>query len=513
MSNAKIKLSVLGDGVTSTSILVHHCLRDRIELGDHVIDVSELDIHDFLRDGPQDGPLFMIRVASPFASRRITELVNSGKPYAYLIDDNFWLLLDQSPLDNFYKNWAVRKTLEAAISGASIVLCHSQHFKNFLLNYNNRVAIVPGYFDFECLKGLPEHLPEPGERRIGVVANASRASDLAIIVPAIQSIADQVDADVFFEFCGYIPPELVGHPKIRFFEPVSDYQTFIRMQYQRNWLLGLAPLQETPFSAYKSNNKFREFGGCRTAAIYSDVTVYRESVENGHTGWLVSNSTEAWRKQILEALANPTLVREIGENARAEVTAHYSINQVRETWISALLPVLDEYKSDGHKSRRPTFWSKLHSLSDKLLRRTTVLNIVTATGWRRRPLIVRDGFYNGQTLFNLEPGDSLVTELRAPVDGSFQWSLLVATFTTKPKGELTISFSGDGVVSQTRKYMDDEISDNTPYPIDVELHAGGVVTARICNKTDRPLGFYVLSPNGSTRFQSTGLAFSGRFLA
>ena len=115
-------------------------------------------------------------------------------------------------------------------------------------------------------------------------------------------------------------------------------------------------------------------------------------------------------------------------------------------------------------------------------------------------------------MFNLEPGDSLVTELRAPIDGAFHWSLLLATFMSAPKGELIIRFDGDGVVPQERRYADEQISDNMSCPIDVELHAGGVVMVRVLNGTDRTLGLYALSPNGSTHFESTGLAFPGRIL-
>lgn len=511
MSKRRTQLHILGDGVTSTSVLVHHCLRNRIELGDHIVDVSDLDMQDFLHGDAPEGAFFMVRVASPHAWPNIMALINSGKPYAYLIDDNFWLLLDQTPLSSFYKNWSVRKTLETAVSGAAVVLCHSRRFRDFLHNFNRRVAVVPAYFDFECLEGLPEHLPDHGERRVGIVANVSRAADLAIIVPAIQSIVDQADEDVFFEFCGYVPPELAGHPKVRYFEPVRDYPTFIRMQYGRNWLLGLAPLQETAFSAYKSNNKFREFGGCRTAAIYSDVTVYRESVVHGRTGWLIENSADAWRKQILAVLADPALARQVGTNARVEVAAHYSIDQVRKAWLSALAPVLN-----GRQPSRETLWRRIGNLSSKFRRRvlgsSNSLNIATAAGWGRQPSIMREGFYSGQTLFSVEPGDSLVTELRAPIDGAFHWSLLLATFLSEPKGELIVRFDGDGVVPQEWRYADDQISDNLSYPFDVELRAGGAINVRMFNGTDRPLGFYALSPNGSTHFESTGLAFPGRIL-
>ena len=363
MGKRRTQLYILSDGVTSTSVLVRHCLRDRVELGDHVVEVSDLDMQDFAGGRTPEGAFFMVRVASPEAWPYVMALISSGKPYAYLIDDNFWLLLDQTPLGDFYKNWSVRKTLETAVSGASIVLCHSRRFRDFLHNYNSRVAVVPAYFDFECLADLPEQLPEPEERRIGIVANISRAADLAMIVPAIQSIADQADEDVFFEFCGYIPPELTGHPKIRYFEPVRDYPTFIRMQYGRNWLFGLAPLQETAFSSYKSNNKFREFGGCRTAAIYSDVTVYRESVVDGQTGWLVENSADAWRDKMLTVLANSALARQIGVNARAEVVAHYSIDRVRKAWLSALSPVLG-VRQPSNKSP----WNGVRSLLSKLRR-------------------------------------------------------------------------------------------------------------------------------------------------
>lgn len=507
------KLRIISDGETSTSALVNHCLSGQIELQNQIVEITKCGVEDIHARRKCSESFLLVRVASPGFLPHLKEIVDSGKPYAYLIDDNFWLLNDSSPLSNFYKNWSVRRTLEAAVSGASIVLCHSHRFRDFLKSFNSNVAVVPAFFDSGCLQGLPDSPPEPEERRIGIVANASKADDLAIIIPAIKTIADQADDDVFFEFCGYIPPALVSHPKIRYFEPIRDYSTFIRMQYMRNWLLGLAPLKETPFSAYKSNNKFREFGGCRTAAIYSDVTVYRESVIDGETGWLVKNCAEAWRERMLEVLGDPLRARQVGANARAEVMAHYDIDPVRNKWLSALSPVLRKGRRSGTPLTR-----KIQGLARKLHLMGTVsaegddLSIATAAGWNRPPAKLRDGFYRNDVLFNLEPGDSLITELAAPVDGAFHWSLLVATFMTTPKGELNVSFSGEGVVPQARRYINDELSDNMPLSIDVELHAGGPVFVRISNETDRGIGFHLLSPNGSTRFESTGASFSGRFL-
>ena len=451
----------------------------------------------------------MIRVADPSIWKKIHKLVNTGMPYAYFIDDNFWLLLGKTPLDIYYQDFSVRRTLEAAVSGATVVLCHSERFKKFLQAYNVNVAVVPAYFDFSCLDGLPVVPENVGERRIGIVANASRSEDLAIIVPAIRAVADEAGDDVFFEFFGYIPPELLGHPKIRYFEPIDDYRTFIRAQYSRNWLLGLSPLRENAFSAYKSNNKFREFGGCSIAGIYSDVTVYRESVVDGETGWLVGNTPDAWRQKMLDVLKQPDFVRKVGANAHVEVKTRYNISAVRRSWLAALRPVLE------HKPKR---LSRLQQRFKALFQRdlSAVRNVffAKAKGWELglRPPFGDSGFHGAQVMFKLMPGDSISTELLPPLDGAFHWSFVIATFKASPRGRIVVEVMGEGAEPSTFELKDDEIRDNATYPLEVNLFDGHPVSVRLSNHTDSPLGIYALSPNGSTRFGSSGKSFVGRFI-
>ena len=510
------QLQLVTDGITSTSILVKHCLGEQVEMSGELYDVAFASPDDFKARRDDDAVYILIRVSDSDTVTRTHALVNSGRPYAYYIDDNFWLLLGDSALDRFYQNWSVRRALESAVSGASVILCHSQKFKEFLKHYNQNVLVVPTYFDFSCLDGLPLEQEDSGERRIGVVANSSRAEDLAIVVPAILSILAEFPDDVYVEFFGYMPPELANHPRIRFFEPITDYRTFIRTQYSRDWLIALAPLRETAFSSYKSNNKFREFGGCGVAGLYSDVEVYRESVEHGRTGWLVANCAQAWHAAMKEALLDRARTRQIGIGARAAVQQRHQIDHVRQSWLSAVEPMLST--DLGEKSLLNRFKGAVSALRSRFYH-TPAMRIATNHGWVRprrptRPVAaVKGGFYEADVIFLLQPGDHLLTVVTAPVDGAFLWNFLLATFHALPKGKLELQLSGPGGQERVWEFSQEQLSDNTPFQLHVDLRADQSVEIRLLNSTDSALGLYALSPNGSTQYGSTGYGFPGRFIA
>lgn len=498
-------LKIVGDGNTSSTILVRHLLRGmsawkgrRIHVGDSLtFSISESDF--------ENDALLLVRFADPAGASKIGAMVRHGVPYAYFIDDNFWLLLDDSPLSRFYKNWSVRRSMEKALAGASVVMCHSKKFRDFLLNYNPNVVIVPPFFDSSVVED-ESLLDTASERRIGIVANASKARDLDIIVPAVLSVAEQSGDDVFFEFFGYIPPELEGHPKIRSFAPINDYPKFLRTQYSRNWLTALAPLQENRFSSYKSNNKFREFGGCGIAGIYSDVEVYRESIVHGKTGWLVSNTPEAWAEQISLALDAPAAAREVGHRARKYVRQHFSHTHVRRAWIGAIWTAVrtDSRETLLSRRRRSAFGHEEQA----------GMSIATAGGWvPETPSAERAGFYAGEVLFNIDAGDVVQTQLAAPVSGEFHWNMLVATFMRTLTGVLTIEVLAEGRPIHTIRMEGPEVVDNQAIAVDLSLEEGQQLTISVRNDMDEAVGFYLLSPNGTTTYASTGRSYAGRFVA
>lgn len=375
----------------------------------------------------------LVRTGEIGAHAYLQRLVAIGMPYAYVIDDNFWMLLDeQTPLHRFYQHPLVRRTLEYGLANADVVLCHSEHFRNFLLAFNPNVAVVPTTFDFSVLDGVPRP-PVPDEVRIGVVANTSRSADLALIVDAVRDVLRQRPG-VVFEFFGYTPPELEGMPGVRSLPHRGDYADFIRTKVSRGWLLGLAPLTPNRFAEYKTNNKLREFGACSIAVIYSDAPIYTECVQDGVNGWIVPNDTPSWTRAILAAVDDPMRTREVGRRAREYVERHHQPEWVAQSWLRAL---------------EPTFVRRLGALASLRDRQAVVAR------WEKAPsdgpLIVNSygqlkeddageaaGFRRRDVVLLVEPGETVWTEPLAPLAGHYHWGMLLATFARQLTGTITV---------------------------------------------------------------------------
>jgi glycosyltransferase involved in cell wall biosynthesis len=366
--------------------------------------------------------LLLVRTGDIALRNRVARLVASETPYVYYLDDNFWLLLGDSPVDHFYQHPLVREAIELCISGARLVICHSERFRQMLLRMNPNVTVIPPHFDFDLL-GPVQGDSAGSEVRIGVVGNISRAIDIAFLVEVVRNVLSNTPANVVFEFFGYTPPELEGVDRVRSLQAIRNYDAFIRAQQQRGWRLALAPLMDTPFAAYKTNNKFREFGACGIAAIYSDTSVYRDSVEHGVTGWVLPNDAGLWTAQLLEALADMEATSAIGQAACRAVREHHEATQVRRLWLEALRSAYRE--TWAGRLRRALAGQYVRLLENVPARGNLML---TPKGPSARLPGKRNGYARPRPiLFELRRGDVLETTFTPLLVGPFGFAMVIAT--------------------------------------------------------------------------------------
>ena len=104
--------------------------------------------------------------------------------------------------------------------------------------------------------------------------------------------------------------------------------------YRQGYDIGLAPLKNDIFHNSKTNNKFREYGACGIAGIYSNSDVYANCVENGVTGILVSNEEGEWYKAIFQMIDDVKLRRAIQRQARITIEKDYSLVTFSEVLLS-----------------------------------------------------------------------------------------------------------------------------------------------------------------------------------
>jgi hypothetical protein len=137
-------------------------------------------------------------------------------------------------------------------------------------------------------------------------------------------------------FWGYHPRELRGHPAVRFIPPIANYDRFFQKFARFGFDVGLAPLHDDLFHRSKTDVKFREYGACGIAGVYSNVGSYAKSVEHEVTGLLVSNQPGAWFDAVSRLVKDADLRHVIQDRAQEYARAHYDLQLVQEIWRSQL---------------------------------------------------------------------------------------------------------------------------------------------------------------------------------
>jgi len=273
-------------------------------------------------------PLF-IRCGDPRAYSWTQTLVEANYPYLFYIDDNFWRIVGNSPLAEYYRHPVTRRSLEFIVSNAGAVISNSQELANFLSQFNTRIAVLPTFFDFSLIQNISPQSVD--EIRLGFAGSPSRADDLELISPLVGPILEKFPR-VVFEFAGVMPRNTKPGDRVRFFSHTQDYAGYIRFQAERNWAIGLAPLVDHEANRSKTDNKYREYGACGSAGIYSNISPYRDVVRNAETGLLVENTPAAWLQAITELVTDHGKRAAISRAAHEDVRARYDVSRVSTAW-------------------------------------------------------------------------------------------------------------------------------------------------------------------------------------
>src|SRR6185503_1198657 len=101
------------------------------------------------------------------------------------------------------------------------------------------------------------------------------------------------------------------------------------------------------FHRCKTNIKFREYGACCVAGVYSNTEVYGECVEDGATGLLVGPDENAWFEAIARLIEDTSLRERIQQQAQTYVRQHYNPERMQADWLAHIQQVLAERPAAG----------------------------------------------------------------------------------------------------------------------------------------------------------------------
>ena len=123
--------------------------------------------------------------------------------------------------------------------------------------------------------------------------------------------------------------------------PLTPFEGFFQMFGQVATYIGLAPLSAAPFNRSKSNLKFLEYTVYNAVTVASDFGPYKNTIEDGVTGILVSDNRD-WYDKVRELLEDEDLYNSILSNAKKLVEEKFNIKKNYIFWEKAIRQVIGE---------------------------------------------------------------------------------------------------------------------------------------------------------------------------
>jgi hypothetical protein len=273
--------------------------------------------------------------------------------------------------------------LSRYIRHARLVRVYSSPLAERARELNSNTMQVEAAIDWQNIH--PQ--PHPTSRPLQIVYATSRAEDTLaqIFVPAVEAILERFAGQVEMNFWGYLPEQLAGRPGVRHLRPVQNYNEFMQRFSAMGFAIGLAPLLDDEFHRSKTNNKFREYGACQIAGVYSNVDTYSRYITDGETGLLVENSAEAWSNALTRLITDPELRQKIARQALDYAHLNFSQEAYLRVWQSQFEDVLNQGVG------------KLQLLDEEVASSTEMLPPVSPGNWYLQNLRRMTGRITAQT--------------------------------------------------------------------------------------------------------------------
>jgi glycosyltransferase involved in cell wall biosynthesis len=253
-------------------------------------------------------------------------------PILYDLDDNLFEVPPDCDVAPYCRMPERQAMLAAYLRAASLVRVYSKTLEARVAALNPRVERTFAPIDLDQVVESGTGSPFPPEEPVAIVYATSRVRDelSRIFLPALLRVLAAFPGRVKAHFWGHKPAPFP--PGASYHRCIYQYDRFLRRFSRAGFQIGLAPLPDDAFYRSKTNNKFREYGACGIAGIYSDVDVYSDCVADGQTGLLVENDPDRWYEAMLRLVEDAPLRAAIQRQARAHVCEHYSQEKFEEVF-------------------------------------------------------------------------------------------------------------------------------------------------------------------------------------
>lgn len=310
-------------------------IEEHTESSTHIIDQKTDDMLALTKVLPEVDIMFM----RPGSERGVEQIKNLGLPlkckWVLDVDDNTDLI---SPYSQFYKEYGVREYrdgnkyvwkngdngfnilnnlnrvtyLKHGMINADLITCTTEKLAEWAGGFNKNVYVNDNSINFNHWWRLKNKTNKP--LRILWHGSPSHYEDFYSIKEPLNKLMGEFDFEVLMLGSAYMG---IFNEKHRKRVIVKPWVTFAAHSYRLMSLqadIGIIPLANLPFNQYKSAVKWYENSAIGMPSVVSNITPYREVVEDGVTAMAYNNPKDFYNKMKL-LLTDAKLRQQIGNNA------------------------------------------------------------------------------------------------------------------------------------------------------------------------------------------------------
>lgn len=296
--------------------------------------------------------VIFLRCISDNSIQLMEKAKSFNKKIIYITDDDFENIDPSTIEGKRHLEYNPKKNVRILSENSDSIWIYSDWMFKKFIELNKNTKLLPPYTTIDEIihkKTLNGNNVSRKPIKIGYASNIHNRKNLSVVLPALKRILIEypklVKFETFFGNSKYIIEynalgDIQYLSNVINLDPVPGIKKFHDALLNRNWDIGIAPLQDTLFNKAKSNNKYREYGMLKIPAIYSNVEAYKSSIINNYNGLMSNNTEYDWYTTIKFLIENPEQRNYIKTNAYSDVYKKYSKEVVLQNYSDALLELL-----------------------------------------------------------------------------------------------------------------------------------------------------------------------------
>lgn len=231
---------------------------------------------------------------------------------------------------------------EKMMQVSSIVTVGSNKLKEFALNFNKNVYLIPSCINLNFYK-ISKNLNKENFISLGWIGNGKvYKDDLLMLRNPLEKIAKKYD-NIKLLIVGALSQKEIYHGfktiknlKVEIIDEINWANSEAVSNIISKFDIGLYPLLEKDYNEFKCGYKALEYWSVGIPVIASPVGENKFIIDNGVNGFLAFNNKD-WVKYISYLIENEKARKEIGRNGRKKVEKYFSLDICVEKLLNILL--------------------------------------------------------------------------------------------------------------------------------------------------------------------------------